>query len=80
LEHPVVKAMRDAEGGSTEVDCEMFGRSGIELDDDAGTEMHERVDFLFPHGRESISMPVRIPVDVRSPVLQGGGASFAEIL
>jgi hypothetical protein len=67
---PTVKAMRDAAGDVAEDDFPSFGRPEYEVlgSDCAG--------FLFPHGRSSISMPVRIPVNVRGPVLQEGGAPF----
>jgi hypothetical protein len=65
--HPVVKAMRDAEDGMTD-DDDVFADS-VEFPEHAMTS--ECYEFLFPHGRASISMPLRIPVDVRGPMRPG---------
>jgi hypothetical protein len=62
---PTVKAMLEAGAG----DFRWFG--GTEYTE---TEQQGNLDcfnFLFPRGRASILMPVRIPVHVRGPVLQG---------
>jgi hypothetical protein len=73
---PMVKAMREAEGGTWDGDYELFGLSTV-----SETEQLAHRDcfnFLFPRDRASICMPVRIPVDVRGPVLQQARARFAE--
>jgi alpha-tubulin suppressor-like RCC1 family protein len=69
---PTVKAMREAEDSSEEGDLGLFGESGDrDLEDGhlaSKEEQHARDDcfnFLYPRGRASICMPVRIPVNVR---------------
>jgi alpha-tubulin suppressor-like RCC1 family protein len=69
--HPTVDAMRDAEDGTGDGDHNLFAYAE-ELDGDQNDEVLDCFDFLFPHGRASISMPVRIPVGVRGSALQGG--------
>jgi hypothetical protein len=74
----LVKTMRETEDGVTEYDA-IFGDSKYEIGTDAAPALRDIYNFLFPHGRESIAMSVRIPIDVRSPMLQGG-ASFARAM
>jgi hypothetical protein len=61
---PLVKTMREAENGVTEYSA-IFGDSMYEITEDAAPALRDTYNFLFPHGRESIAMPVRIPIDVR---------------
>jgi alpha-tubulin suppressor-like RCC1 family protein len=59
---PTVKAMRNCEDGSADGDSGLFG------DPSWCSELVTELDcfnFLFPRGRASISMPVRVPVNVR---------------
>jgi alpha-tubulin suppressor-like RCC1 family protein len=67
--NPTVKAMRDGEDGSADDDFGLFGEQPTE---DSGYSESERESicfrFLFSRGRASISMPVRIPVNVRGSI------------
>jgi hypothetical protein len=63
---PTVKAMRDGEDGSADGDFGLFGaRGGCRNRRKSGC-----YKFLYPRGRASISMPVRVPVSVQSSTLQ----------
>jgi E3 ubiquitin-protein ligase HERC2 len=63
--NPTVRAMHDAEDGTVEgVDGLFRGPSGVE-EMEPEDEGFDCFNFLSPRGRASISMPVRIHVDVR---------------
>jgi hypothetical protein len=63
-----VKAMREAEDDDMD-QYSWFGEAPYPVENYA-ERAHACFHFLFPHSCESISMPVRIPVYVRGPVLQ----------
>jgi alpha-tubulin suppressor-like RCC1 family protein len=67
--HPTVRAMREADDGSVEGDGGLFAGLEYEVEHDAEPEVRDCFGFLYPRGRASICMPVRIPVDVRGSVL-----------
>jgi alpha-tubulin suppressor-like RCC1 family protein len=62
---------------NAEVDGSLFGWPGYKIIGEGGEPVDsDAFEFLYPRGRASISMPVRIPVDVRGAVL-AGAASIA---
>jgi alpha-tubulin suppressor-like RCC1 family protein len=69
---PTVKQMHGAEDDTVEGVGGLFGGPGYQmLGANGEPSMNEAFKFLYPRGRASISMPVRIPVEVRGPVLAG---------
>jgi hypothetical protein len=72
LNNPSVTAMRDAEKGSAEGDSRLISRMDYEDDilDEGLAFDRNGFSFLFPHGCANISLPVRVPVDVRGEVLR----------
>jgi alpha-tubulin suppressor-like RCC1 family protein len=72
---PFVKQMRDSENGRVETNNDEIVGDAEQYDLSHDEEhLHDCFRFLFPHGRDTISMPVRIPADIARPSLQGGAA------